>query len=243
FGAYCWIDFSPLNLTQAKSTSGQNFRVNLRGGAYLTFTLRIIPGNTAGANMYARPVPSWTGAAFGNSAFNDIPGNPILYQDANNQNNPRDTVRLTSITLHANGSTELPFVFVAADGESSNNGESITFTTTGTAWDLVSAPGISNPTRHMPVLTPATAVANSTGSKTVDIHGVAAGAGGGVGGHVVATDNSPRTVTAELEGSGLQGVLFGLKYHTVGLSLPTTHVGDFAVGGTGTYTINVANTV
>ncbi|MDG6347909.1 hypothetical protein QAA18_04020 [Luteimonas sp. 8-5] len=243
FGAYCWIDFSPLNLTQAKSTSGQNFRVNLRGGAYLTFTLRIIPGNTAGANMYARPVPSWTGAAFGNSAFNDIPGNPILYQDANNQNNPRDTVRLTSITLHANGSTELPFVFVAADGESSNNGESITFTTTGTAWDLVSAPGISNPTRNMPVLTPATAVGNSTGSKTVDIDGVAAGSGGGVGSYVFTTDNSPGTVTAELEGSGLQGVLFGLKYHTIGLSLTKTHVGDFTVGGTGTYTINVANTV
>jgi uncharacterized repeat protein (TIGR01451 family) len=243
FGAYCWIDFSPMSLSQAKSTSGQNFRVDLRGGAYLTFALRIIPGNTAGANMYARTVPSWTGAAFGNSAFNNIPGSPILYQDVNNQNNPRDTVRLSSITLHANGSTELPFVFVAADGESSNNGESIAFTTTGTAWALVSAPGISNPARNMPILAPATAVGNSTGSQTVNIAGVAAGSGGGVGSYVFTTDNSPGTVTAALEGNGLQGVLFGLKYHTIGLSLTKTHVGDFKVGETGTYTINVANTV
>ena len=32
FGAYCWIDFSGLNLTSAKSGSGQPFQVNLRGG-------------------------------------------------------------------------------------------------------------------------------------------------------------------------------------------------------------------
>ena len=115
FGAYCWIDFSPLDLAQAKSGPGQNFQVNLRGGAYLTFTLRIVPGNAAGTNMYAVAVPSWSGAAFGNSAFNDIPGNPILYQDSEDQNNPQDTVTLSNLTLHANGSTDLPFVFVAAE--------------------------------------------------------------------------------------------------------------------------------
>ena len=114
YGAYCWIDFTPLNLTQAKAGAGQAFRVNLRGGAYLTFTLRITPGNAAGANMFAVAVPSWSGAAFGNSAFNQIPGNPILYQDAGNQNAPQDTVTLSALTLHDNGSTELPFVFVAA---------------------------------------------------------------------------------------------------------------------------------
>src|SRR5690606_13978833 len=123
------------------------------------------------------------------------------------------------------------------------NGESISFTTTGTAWALVSAPGISNPARNMPILTPATAVGNSTGSQTVNIAGVVAGSGGGVGSYVFTTDNSPGTVTAELEGNGLQGVLFGLKYHTIGLSLTKGHVGNFTVGGTGTYTINVTNTV
>src|SRR5690606_6450826 len=103
YGAYCWIDFTPLNLADAKGVSGQPFRVDLRGGAYLTFTLRIVPGNTAGNNMYSVGVPSWSGAAFGNSAFNQIPGRPILYQDASNQNTPQDTVTLSSLTLHANG--------------------------------------------------------------------------------------------------------------------------------------------
>jgi fimbrial isopeptide formation D2 family protein/uncharacterized repeat protein (TIGR01451 family) len=44
-------------------------------------------------------------------------------------------------------------------------------------------------------------------------------------------------------GNGLQGVLFGVKYHTIGLSLTKTHEGQFKAGGTGTYTINIANTV
>src|SRR5690606_19156053 len=77
YGAYCWIDFTLLDLALAKSETGQPFHVNLRGGAYLTFDLRIVPGNTAGNNMFSVAVPSWSGAAFGNSAFNYIPGRPI----------------------------------------------------------------------------------------------------------------------------------------------------------------------
>ncbi|WP_181168204.1 DUF11 domain-containing protein [Cognatiluteimonas lumbrici] len=243
YGAYCWIDFSPMNLTQARNAAGQDFRVDLRGGAYLTFNLRITNQTPAGAIMEAVEVPSWTGAAFGNSAFIDIPGEPILYQDRNNQNGPQNTVTLSGLTLHANGATELPFVFVAADGESSNSGESVVFTTTGEPWTLVSAPGISNPGRNMPVLSPATAVGNSTGSQSVTIDGVVAGSSGGVGSYVFTTDNSPGTVTAQLAGNGLQGALFGLKYHTIGLSLVKSHVGQFKAGGTGTYTLETANTV
>ena len=242
FGAYCWIDFTPLDLVQAKSIGGQPFQVNLKGGAYLTFSLRIVPGNAAGSNMYAVAVPSWSGAAFGNSAFNNIPGNPILYQDALNGSGAQDTLTLSNLTLHDNGATELPFVFVAADGESTNTGETLSFTTTGAAWTLVSAPGQSNPNRNMPVLVPATAVGNSTGSQTVTETGTAGGTQG-EGSYVFTTDNSPGTVTAALQGTGLQGVLFGVKYHTVGLSLTKSHVGQFIAGGTGTYTIDVKNTV
>ena len=242
YGAYCWIDFAPLSLSQAKSGSGQSFRVNLRGGAYLTFMLRITPGNAAGNNMYAVAVPSWTGAAFGNSAFNNIPGRPILYQDQANQNGPQDTVTLSSLVLHANGSTELPFVFVAADGESSNANETLSFSTTGQPWALVSAPGESNPARNMPLLNPPTSVGNNTGSQTVTITGTDGGTAG-EGSYVFTTNNSPGTVTATMKGNGLQGVLFGLKYHTIGLSLEKSHVGEFKAGGTGTYTIDVANTV
>ncbi|MDG6347908.1 hypothetical protein QAA18_04015 [Luteimonas sp. 8-5] len=242
YGAYCWIDFTPLNLAQAKIGAGQAFRVNLRGGAYLTFSLRITPGNAAGDNMFSVAVPSWSGAAFGNSAFNEIPGRPILYQDTNNQNAPQDTVTLSGLTLHDNGSTELPFVFVAADGESSNAGETLSFTTSGAAWSLVSAPGESNPARNMPILSPATLVGNSTGVQTVNIAGTDAGPDG-EGSYVFTTDNSPGTVTATMLGNGLQGVLFGVKYHTIGLSLTKTHVGEFKAGGTGTYIINTANTV
>jgi uncharacterized repeat protein (TIGR01451 family) len=136
----------------------------------------------------------------------------------------------------------LPFVFVAADGESSNAGETLSFTTTGAAWSLVAAPGASNPARNMPTLSPTTAVGSSTGVQTVDIAGTDAGADG-EGSYVFTTDNSPGTVTSTMQGNGLQGVLFGVKYHTVGLSLEKSHSGVFKAGGTGTYTINVTNTV
>src|SRR5690606_39782702 len=61
------------------------------------------------------------------------------------------------------------------------------------------------------------------------------------GSYVFTTDNSPGTVTATMQGNGLQGVLFGVKYHTIGLSLTKTHVGEFKAGGTGTYKIGRAS--
>jgi uncharacterized repeat protein (TIGR01451 family) len=94
----------------------------------------------------------------------------------------------------------------------------------------------------MPVLAPATAVGASTGTKTVNISGTAGGPDG-EGSYVFTTNNSPGTVTAALKGGGLQGVLFGVKYHTIGLSLATTNVGNFVAGGTGTYTLQARNTV
>src|SRR5690606_17727456 len=166
--------------------------------------------------------------------FSSIRRHTIFSRDWSSDVCSSDLVTLSGLTLHDNGSTELPFVFVAADGESSNAGETLSFTTSGAAWSLVSAPGESNPARNMPILSPATMVGNSTGVQTVDIAGTDAGPDG-EGSYVFTTDNSPGTVTATMQGNGLQGVLFGVKYHTIGLSLTKTHVGAFKAGGTGTY--------
>lgn len=230
YGAYCWIDFTALNVTQVEN-GGQNFQVNLPGGvATLTFTLNVT-GDANGLQITSAAVPSWSGAAFGNFAFNGIPGRPVIYQT--NNNGGTTTATLTNVTLHANGTTDLPFVFVAADGESSNQGESLSFTTSGDAWSLVASPGL-NEGYATPTLT------YSNGGKTALETGVGSG---NTTSYVFTTDNSPGTVQATMVGTGLQGVIFGVKYHTIGLSLTKTHAGEFKAGGSGAYTINVTNTV
>src|SRR3546814_19262667 len=88
YGAYCWIDFPPLSLTLAKSASGQPFRVNLRGGAYLTFTLRVPNPTQARPNMYSVAVASCSRSPVGTSASNGIPGKPPLTQQQTHQQQP-----------------------------------------------------------------------------------------------------------------------------------------------------------
>lgn len=233
YGAYCWIDFTGLTVTQNGS---QDFVVTLPGGvATLTFTLTVDTPNTHPIEAHA--VPTWTGAAFGNFAFNGISGEPVIYQ-TNNVGGATTTVTLTNVKLNANGTSDLPFVFVAADGESTNDTESLAFTTSGDPWELVASPG-ENEVPSTPKLT------YSNGNTMV----TETGAGSGDTASYVfttnkfTTNNIPFTVTAKMHGSGLQGVIFGVKYHTIGLSLTKTHDGEFKAGGIGSYTINVANTV
>lgn len=227
YGAYCWIDFSLYNASQATSSTGQPFYVTLPGGATLTFTLKV------GSNtLKAAPVPSYVGAAFGNSAFLNIPGAPILYQITNGATT---TITLSNLNLSANGSPDLPFVFVAADGESTNQTESLSFTTAGDPWQLVASPGQSNPTRNMPTL-------NGTGTATVTEGGTVGGTDG-EGSYVFTTDNSPGTVSSTLVGGGLQGAIFGLKFHSIDLALTQTYTGDNFAGGTGSFQITTSNAV
>jgi uncharacterized repeat protein (TIGR01451 family) len=225
YGAYCWIDFSNYNPSQATSAAGQPYKVNLPGGAYLTLTLKV-----TGSNLTPVTVPSWSGAAFGNSAFLDIPGQPVLYQGTDGTNS---TVSLSNVQLHVNGSPDVPFVFVAADGESTNSGESLAFSTAGNPWQLADSPG-QNSGRPFPTLT------YSNGNRTVTETGQTTGK---TGSYVFTTDNSPGTVTANLDGGGLQGALFGLKFHSIDLALTKSHTGNFKVGGNGSYQLVVTNNV
>lgn len=230
YGAYCWIDFSGYDSTQALG-AGQDFRVDLPGGAFLTFTLTV-SGNASGQALVAATVPSWSGAAFGNSAFNGIGGKPVLYQT--DQATPQSTITLSNLVLNVNGSPDVPFVFVAADGESTNTGESLAFTTAGDPWQLTDTPGSSNPTRTLPTLT------YSPDGKTVTETGNATG---DTASYVFTTNNSPQTVSASMTGSGLQGIIFGLKFHSIDLAIAKSHTGDFKVTGSGSYQLNVTNNV
>jgi fimbrial isopeptide formation D2 family protein/uncharacterized repeat protein (TIGR01451 family) len=220
FATYCWIDFSTYNNTTATSAGGQNFTITLPGGSTLSFNLK-----ASGPTLASTAVPTWTGAALGQSAFITIPGNPALYQTAGAGTT---SITISNIVLTV-GSGTVPYAIVAADAESTNGGETLSFTTNGNPWTLLASMAYTGSTTF-PTL-------SGTGTATVTETGV----NGNVGAYAFATLGSPTTISASLLGSGLQGVAFAVKFHAVDFAIASSHTGSFSTGGTGSYTLTATN--
>lgn len=195
---YCWLDFTAYNDTTARSGAGQNFSYTLSDGAILTFTVR-----TTGAAITSIAAPSWTGAAVGNTAFLGIPNRPILYQTA--AGTTQVTISAITITPPPGSPAVTAYMFVAADAESSNNGESLSFNTNGGNWTLLDQvdPISGN-------LYPTT---TGIGTATFTEAGVA----GTVGGYIVGS-TSPTQVRTTLVGGGLQGAMFAVRFASIRLT-------------------------
>lgn len=130
---YCWLDLGSYSDTTARTASGQNFSYTLPDGTVMSFNMKV-----SGAAVTSAPSPSWTGAAVGNTAFLGIAGRPILYQTAGGTT----TVTISGIALTPPTSGTISnFMFVAADGESSNEGESLRFQTNGGGWQELDRAG------------------------------------------------------------------------------------------------------
>ncbi len=201
---YCWLDFSTYNDATARSAGGQNFSFTLSDGSVLTFNLRAT--STAATAASALAAPSWTGAAVGNSAFLGIPGRPILYM-ANNGSTVTFTISSILITPPPGAPAVTAYAFVAADAESTDGAESIRFTTNGGGWQLLDEvnpiSGTNMPTR------------SGVGTSTFDTTG--GGFPSPTGGYIVGT-SSPTTVTAQMVGSGLQGMMFAVRFASIRLN-------------------------
>jgi uncharacterized repeat protein (TIGR01451 family) len=198
---YCWLDFSSYVDATARSTAGQNFSITLTDGAVLTFNLKAT--STASTAVTAVASPSWSGAAVGNSAFLGIPGKPVLYTNVDGS-----TVTLVMskilITPPAGVAAATAYAVVAADAESTNDGESLSFTTNGANWTLLdTVPGISGNTY------PGTTNTGTTFTET--------GTTGNVGGYIVGSNN-PTTVSAKLVASGLEGAMFAVRFASLALN-------------------------
>ena len=124
---YCWLDFTGYNDATAKSAAGQNFSFTLTDGSTLTLNLKATSPNATA--FVASTAPSWTGAAVGNSAFIGIPGRPIIYTAASGSS----TVTLSSILITApvGAGAASAYMFIGADAESTDNTETLSFTTNG----------------------------------------------------------------------------------------------------------------
>lgn len=201
--AYCWLDFSTYNDTQARSASGQTLSYTLSDGSTFSFVVTVSSNvATTTAALKGVVAPSWTGAAVGNTAFLGIAGSPILYTAASET----VTVTFSNITLTppAGISVGATYDFVAGDGESTNGGESLAFTTNGGNWTVLDkVPPISG------ALYPSTTNTGTTFTET--------GVAGTVGGYIVGSTNAT-TVTTKMVASGLQGAMFALRYSAITLN-------------------------
>ncbi|MDE2606298.1 MAG: DUF11 domain-containing protein [Burkholderiales bacterium] len=197
FRTYCWFDFSTYSDTTARSASGQNFTFNLPDGTTVTFNLKASGNNPA---LTAVAVPSWSGSAFGNSAFLNIPGKPILYTAANATT---INVTLSALTVTPPSGGSSAYSIIVGDGESTNSGESLTFATNGNAWTRIATIQNGTSTTYPTV--------SGEGTKTVTETGVA----GTVGSFVWRSDGNPTQVTSKLVAGGLQGIIIGMRYASI----------------------------
>lgn len=195
---YCWIDFSTYNDATARTASGQPFGLTLQDGTIVAFTMNV---NTLNA-LTAITSPSWTGAAVGNTAFLGITGRPVMYQSGAGTS----TITFSNIKLTPpSGATTTAYMFVAADGESSNETESLSFVTNGGNWTLLNQVGpISGSTYPTSIGT-----RTSTFTET--------GVPGPVGAYIVGS-STPTTLTTALVGGGLQGAMFAIRFATIRLT-------------------------
>ena len=200
---YCWLDFAGYSDTLAQG-GGQPFTFTLPDGSTLSLTLAVSTNGTNPA-LHSAAVPSWSGAAFGNSAFLGIPGQPVLYES---QSGSTVTATLSNISIAppgGSGGSATTYAIVAADGESTNSGESLAFTTNGTAWTQLAQ--IANGGYYPTVSGVGTTTVTETGTQ-----------GGAAGSYVFGSFSNPTVVTATMKGSGLQGVVFAVRFASVSVT-------------------------
>jgi len=197
---YCWIDFSTYNDTTARSGSGQNMSLTLQDGTVMSFNLKV----TSGSALDSVSAPSWTGAAIGNTAFLGIAGQPVLYQTGDGST---ATVTMSNIKLTpppgATGGTQ--YMIVAADGESTNDNESLSYQTNGGNWTLLDQVGPTSGSTYP--------TSSGIGTKTFTETGVT----GTVGAYIVGSA-TPTTVTTTLVAGGLEGAMFAVRYASIRLN-------------------------
>jgi len=197
---YCWLDMSTYNDATARSASGQAMSFNLSDGSVFNVTVRTV--STAATGINAVAAPAWVGGAIGNTSFLSIPGRPIMYS-ANNASTITLTMSGMSITPPA-GAISGSYMFIVADGESSNESESLRYVTNGGNWQLLDL---------VPPISGAVYPSYTASGQTVNVTGTP----GTVGGQIFGT-TSPTTVTTTIVAGGLQGVMFAVRFASVRLN-------------------------
>jgi hypothetical protein len=238
-GAYassiCWFDLT--GYSAATAANRQRMQQNLPGGYKLSYTIKVGSSDAAAA---AKGFPTWSGSYLGNTSsgvggYYGVSGMPAIYQSAGGTT----TLDLTDIALTDPSGTKVSgFALVGADAESTDGGESITWTSSS-AFTSIGPLGNSC----------GGSLTWSNGNKTVTCTGPSNV--GNKTGTAILYSQDPTTFSQSMVGGGLQGVAFGIIVSGVQLKKtvvnPVTTSDGFSIsvatGGTtlSTRTANAAS--
>ena len=210
---YCWLDFTGYNDTTATATGGQSYTFTLPDFSTVTMNVQVSATSTGQLNfplLKANAVPTYGGAAFGNVAFNGIPGLPVLYM-ANGASNEVVTVNVTNIVVSPppGGSGVAKYAIIVGDGESTNNNpEALKFKNTSpspSAWSLLATiPNTGVPALSGVNTTTVTETSTSNGSE---------------GSYIFGAFNNPTSFVATLSSNrGFQGIVIGVRYASINVT-------------------------
>jgi hypothetical protein len=174
----------------------------------LKFCLNVAGGAVAAAAFPTYFDPPNSEAFLGNNGFyTGVPGNPALYQTTEGTTT---TMTITNIqVLDSDGNPATGWYLVSGDAESTDAGESITWTSnqmlnllpnspTSQIGNACAAPTVSNPLAISLTATPSTTVECAS---TVDSDKT---------GTVMLDSLTPSTLTVVMVGSGLEAIFLGL---------------------------------
>lgn len=229
----CLVDFSGLtgNNYIAATQGCLETSVPLQGGSTLYFCIEI-----RGAPIVPAALPTWTDGFLGNQINNtpfytDVPGDPALYQNCeggsstctvNGVSEPNTWGGVTTITFSgisvvgSNGLPDTGWEFVSADAESTDSGEYITWSANTSLYLIPNGESVDTPTAPIGNacgggVTPASFLTGSpvTPGNTVTCTGYSNGTKTGT---MMIEAQTPSTMTVTMQGTGLEGVAFGLLF-------------------------------
>jgi hypothetical protein len=194
----CWFDMSTYNAAAATSAAGQSMSVALPGGYAISFTL-----NVSGGAISPTAFPTYGGAYLGNGAYTGVAGKPALYQTGSGTTT---TATLSGIkVVDSQGNPVTGYSFVGADAESTDAGESITWTA-NQPLNLISNLGNACGSGSL-----------FTGVGTTTVKCSATVSSTKTGTAILATQ-APSSFSQNMVGAGKQAVAFGVLVSTVQLN-------------------------
>jgi prepilin-type N-terminal cleavage/methylation domain-containing protein len=237
----CLVDLSALsgnNMVAARQGCVE-LSVPLPGGSTMYFCIGI-----TGAPVAPYQLPTWTDGFLGNSIngvpfYSDVPGDPALYQNCeggsstcvvNGVSVPNTwggvtTVTISDITVVApDGNPATGWEFVSADAESTDSGESITWTSDKDLYIIPNNQSVDTPSDPIGnACNTGAGVSGTLGASTVTEAQIFAGdpattivcsgySNGTKTGTMMVEALQPTSMTITMVGTGLEGISLGLLF-------------------------------
>jgi len=209
----CLVDFAGLsgNDMIAARQGCLQMAVPLPSNATMYFCLGITGGTVA-----AYSLPTWTQAFLGNTIngqpfYTGIPGDPALYQNGAGNIGGTTTITMSNISVVGpSGAAATGWEIVGVDAESSDDGESITFSSDKSLFLIPNSPGnpVGNAYNSGAGISPQSVLTGS-GSSSIVFNGTSNGVKTGTG---MVEAITPTTFTTTMVGTGLEGMSFGLVF-------------------------------